>query len=299
MLLDVHGLPEHVSSLESWLLHGGILGWLIASVLAVLGLFWPDRFGRSPTNTTGAIAAGALVAYFLSRIVSAGVEPLANAFEVLVLISLGTVLAYFISLLKGGKATLAAWVYPAAFVTSMTALPFADAGGPSVVGLASRERFADPLLITHVLLMVMSCALFTFAAMTSIVYLLQDRALRRKRHNRVLQSLPSLESLVVACLSVGLPLLTVSLVTGFIYVWEDLGTWIKKPIVLLSIALWLVFAITTFGRLAGFFHGRRLAAMVLAGFGLVVITFFGAGLLPGRHSFVDQGAPPAQPSDTP
>jgi len=301
-MLSVHGLPEYLNTAEVWLLHGALLGLLIAAILAVLGLFWPTKFGTTPTQLTAALSAVAFVAYFVLRFLDGGVEPLSNAFEVLLMIALGVVLAYFASLPKLRRPALAGWVFPGAVLTTATALLVADTAGPAAVASGQASRLSDPWLVAHVLTVILSCALFAFATAVSMVYLLQDRTLRRKRHNPLLQSLPPIEalrSMVVACTNVGLPLMTVSLVCGFVAVWDDLGEWMQKPLVIMSVLMWVVYVVAVVGRQGGWLNGRRFIVLILAGFGLILVTFFGTGFIPGKHSFVKQpssGEPTSNPS---
>jgi HemX protein len=288
MLLSLHGLPEVLTPAEVWLLHGAILGLLLASVLALLGLFWPAKFASSPTMVVGGASAATLAAYFVMRFAADGVAPIANAFEVLVLIALATMLAFFVSMMARPRAALAAWVFPFAFLTVLTALFLAPHAGPGSAGGDELARLSNPLLIAHIVMIVLATALFLFAALVSMVYLLQDRALRLKRHNAVLQSLPSVETLrgmVVTGMGVGFPLLTASLVCGFIPVWHELDEWLANPLVISSLVMWVVFLAASVGRKTGFLRGRRVAWAVIAGFLMVVIAFFGTGFLPGKHSF--------------
>jgi ABC-type uncharacterized transport system permease subunit len=205
------------------------------------------------------------------------------------LISLGVILAYFVSLPRLRRPAMAGWVFPGAALTMLTSLLVADTAGPAAARAGVESSLGDPLLLTHVLTVILSCALFAFATAVSMVYLLQDRTLRRKRHNRVLQSLPPIEALrgmVVICTRIGLPLMTVSLVTGFVAIWDNLGEWLAKPLVIMSILMWLVFVLAELGQRRGWLNGRRFVILILAGFVLILVTFFGTGFIPGKHSFV-------------
>lgn len=301
MLLTVHGLPEYLDTAEVWLLHGSVLGVTMAAILAVLGLFWPTRFAPMPTQVVAALSATALGAYFVMRFLESGAEPLRNAFEVLLLISLGVVVAYFASLPRLRRPALAGWVFPGAALTMFTSLLVADAAGPAAAKAGVESRLSDPLLLTHILTVILSCALFAFATAVSMVYLLQDRTLRRKRHNRVLQSLPPIEALrgmVVSCTRIGLPLMTVSLVTGFLSIWDQIGEWLAKPLVIMSILMWLVFVLAAVGQRRGWLNGRRFVILILAGFVLILVTFFGTGFIPGKHSFVRELRPTSAETGT-
>ena len=66
-----------------------------------------------------------------------------------------------------------------------------------------------------------------------MVYLLQDRTLRRKRDSRILRSLPALDALSRVTSNImlaGLPMLTLSLILGALSIREPLAEWVFTPL---------------------------------------------------------------------
>ncbi|NUQ34229.1 MAG: cytochrome c biogenesis protein CcsA [Planctomycetaceae bacterium] len=265
-----------LSQLESMLLHGGILACTIAALLALLGLFWPKRFGLAPTNVTTAAAFLAFLGYFLSRFVTSGAVPLANVFEVMLLIASGLILGYFIVLLKRPHPALAAWVLPMAGVILFAALPLGSILGPASVDTERSDSVNNPLILAHVVLAIMATVHFAFAFLVASMFLLQDRALKLKRDSVAVRALPPLEVLermVFAGVAGGFAMLTLALGLGFAAEWDDLGAWLTRPKVIASLAMWLVFLMVVAGRYNHRFRGRREMYLVMTGFLIVIIVY--------------------------
>ncbi len=137
-------------------------------------------------------------------------------------------------------------------------------------------------------------ALFALACAAGVLYLYQERAIKRKRLGSLYGRLPSLDRLDRVnhvCLLIGFPLMTVGLLAGFLYastVWKSPWNWDPKEI--LALITWLIYAVLLHERLAVGWRGRRAAWLAIFGFSAVLITFLGVNLfLKGHHTlFVTQ-----------
>ncbi len=133
-----------------------------------------------------------------------------------------------------------------------------------------------------------SRAALAMACGAGVFYLIQDRAIKQKKHRFFYRRLPPLKLLDragYACLVTGFTMLTVGLITGTVYaglVWGRLWAWDPKEI--WSVITWLVYAALLHERLAVGWQGRRAAIMAIAGFGVLLFTFLGVNfLLEGHH----------------
>ena len=85
----------------------------------------------------------------------------------------------------------------------------------------------------------------------------------------------------------GLPLLTVMLVTGSVwaeYAWGSFWSWDWKEV--WALVTWLVYALYLHLRVSGW-RNKKAAVLNILGFAVVVFTFFGVSyLLPGLHSYL-------------
>ena len=138
------------------------------------------------------------------------------------------------------------------------------------------------ILLFHTSLSTLGMAAFFVAAAMSLVYVLQDRALKRKRAGEWLQRLPSLDKADRAGLEAliwGFPLFTVGIATGIGLLakeHDNVKLAITKP--LFPILAWAIFAVVLGARLARGFRGRKAAYLTITGFLLGLLTVIGINL---------------------
>ena len=144
-------------------------------------------------------------------------------------------------------------------------------------------------VVSHVTALFLANALFALAFSAGVMYLLQERHIKRKNFGFLYQRLPSLERLDkinYVCLVIGFPLMTVGLMTGFAYagtVWKSLWQWDPKEVS--ALITWFIYAILLHERLAVGWRGRRAAWLAIFGFSAVLVTFLGVNLLlKGHHT---------------
>jgi cytochrome c-type biogenesis protein CcsB len=232
----------------------------------------------------GALFHGAAVAM---RAVSAGRLPVTTIQEALSLFALVFVVTYLILQVRLQLRILGSFVSPLAviFMLSSSFLP-------SQIMLKS-EFFKSGWVIVHVASLFVANALFALAFSVGIMYLLQERHIKKKNFGFLYERLPSLErldSIAHCCLMSGFPLMTAGLITGFAYaavVWHSPWNWDPKEI--LSLVTWIIYAVLVHERLAVGWRGRRAAWLAILGFSAVLLTFFGASLLLSGHHSVLSG----------
>jgi len=156
--------------------------------------------------------------------------------------------------------------------------------------IPNSQLFKSFWLTLHVATMFIGMAIFALAFCAGIMYLLQERQIKSKSFGLLYRRLPSLEvldSLNYVCLTFGFPLITIGLISGFVYagaVWQSFWHWDPKEI--LSVVTWLIYAVLLHERLAVGWRGRRAAIMAIIGFSVILVTFVGTSLiLEVHHSF--------------
>jgi cytochrome c-type biogenesis protein CcsB len=160
---------------------------------------------------------------------------------------------------------------------------------PSQV-IPNSKLFKSFWLTSHVATMFIGMAIFALAFCAGIMYLLQERQIKTKSFGLLYRRLPSLEvldSLNYVCLTFGFPLITIGLISGFVYagaVWSSFWHWDPKEV--LSVVTWLIYAVLLHERLAVGWRGRRAAIMAIIGFSVILVTFVGTSvILKVHHSF--------------
>ncbi len=156
--------------------------------------------------------------------------------------------------------------------------------------IPNSQLFKSFWLTLHVATMFIGMAIFALAFCAGIMYLLQERQIKSKSFGLLYRRLPSLEvldSLNYVCLTFGFPLITIGLISGFVYagaVWQSFWHWDPKEI--LSVVTWLIYAVLLHERLAVGWRGRRAAIMAIIGFSVILVTIVGTSfILKVHHSF--------------
>ncbi len=131
----------------------------------------------------------------------------------------------------------------------------------------------------HTLFAFVSYAAFTISGGVAVMYLLQQRFLKKKYFGSLFQKLPSLETLDdinYRCLAVGFPLLTVTIISGAIWLEQAIGSyWNWDPKQTWSLITWFIYAALLHGRLTIGWRGRMAALLSIAGFIVLLVTFIG------------------------
>jgi ABC-type uncharacterized transport system permease subunit len=203
-----------------------------------------------------------------------GQNPISSTPEAMSFIAFLVAAGYVLASFRYGLASAGAFAAPAALALLLLARVVPAEAGAPVMGT---------LGYAHVFLATVGVAVFFIAAVLAVVYLFQDRQLRRKEFARVTSRgtpLDTLDSLAARCVSIGFPIFTVAIVTGAMWI-ARLGVLhgaaALRPEYLLAFVTWVAFAVLLVARLGGGWRGRRAAWLTLGGFGgtvLVLLVYF-------------------------
>lgn len=144
-------------------------------------------------------------------------------------------------------------------------------------------------LTAHILLSLGAAALLLAAAVTALLLVFLDRRLHSGRIENLPSALPpldSLEKVMFRLIGAGFVLLTLALLTGFIFVTNLWAQHLQHKTILSCIA-WILFAVLLVGRVRYGWRGRPAVLWTLSGFGFLVLSYFGSKFvleyLLGRH----------------
>jgi ABC-type transport system involved in cytochrome c biogenesis permease subunit len=157
--------------------------------------------------------------------------------------------------------------------------------------LAIPEQFSALWFSLHVGTIFISLGLITMAFGAGVAYLYLERIIKTKaKMPSFSKELPSLETFDRAnhwAVSVGFPLYTISLMSGFLwasFTWKRAVSWDPKE--LISIVIWVLFAVLFHQRAAPGWRGRKPAKTAMLLFVLCLVSMVGVNfLLPTHHSF--------------
>ncbi|MDD5276380.1 MAG: cytochrome c biogenesis protein CcsA [Methylovulum sp.] len=133
-------------------------------------------------------------------------------------------------------------------------------------------------MTTHILTSIIAFSLLNIAALQALLLAFQDQQLKSHPPKRFIQSLPSLqamESLLFQMLSTGLAFLTLSLLSGFLFI-EDLFAQHLVHKTVLSLMAWVIFSGLLTGRCCYGWRGQTAIRWTLTGFVLLLLAYFGS-----------------------
>jgi len=136
----------------------------------------------------------------------------------------------------------------------------------------------DWRLQLHAWLALLAYATLAIAALLAVMLWAQERALRRREFHAWLRALPpltQLEVLLFRTIGVGFALLTLTLLTGVLFVEDFLSQHLVHKTVL-SVLSWLAFGCLLLGRWRYGWRGTRAVHWTLAAMALLLLAFFGS-----------------------
>lgn len=195
--------------------------------------------------------------------------PLTNLFEVLVFLSWAVMLLYFVVGSTYRLSLLGAFTAPLVFLLQTVAQLLPVAWQPAI-----RKPSAGFWPELHAAISLVAYGAFALACVAGVMYLVQERLLKRHRMNSFFQNLPPIADLSVAMvrlLLTGFVLLTAGLVAGFLAggIQEHLAA------VAWSAGVWLMYGALLLVRATHRVSPRRVAWVSVAAFAIVLGTLGG------------------------
>lgn len=140
----------------------------------------------------------------------------------------------------------------------------------------------DGWFLVHTTVSTLGMAILCVAFAMSVIYLVQDRALKSRQKLKLLERLPSLhraDQIGFRSLSVGFLLLTLGIGTGIVVNAEvRQRILVLEPKQIFPLLAWLVFAAGLFARRALGLRGRKSAYITITGVALGLLTVIGMTL---------------------
>jgi cytochrome c-type biogenesis protein CcsB len=249
----------------------GVSAWLYRRSLAL-----PS--GRAAAWARLALMLGVAVhtVLFGGRWLHSGLPPVADLFGLLLLYGWLLIVCYLLIEGVWRISALGAYLLPVASLVLL--LAFA----------APREPQPLPAMLWSLWLPVhagsafLAYALFTIAAVLSLIAILQARRLRRPGPSRLLAQLPPLTAAQAAahrCVAIGYPLITLALCSGAVWAEQVWGApWSWDPKQTMALVTWLLYTFYLRVRGEPRWAGQPSAWLLVGGFGCVLATFLGVNL---------------------
>jgi ABC-type uncharacterized transport system permease subunit len=162
-------------------------------------------------------------------------------------------------------------VFPVVFL-----LTFVAASGQQPFVLASASA-RQGWLIAHISLIFAGYAALVLSFSASLLYLIQENMLKRKRATGLLSRLPALQvtdEIGFRSLLIGFPLTTAGLAIGLMLAQAGFGHIdFQDPKILLSLLTWGVYLILVYSRWSAGWRGRRAAYLGAGVFAMAVVAW--------------------------
>ncbi|KFF48250.1 cytochrome C biogenesis protein [Gammaproteobacteria bacterium MFB021] len=159
-------------------------------------------------------------------------------------------------------------IFPVAAITIVAAI-----GMPSTM----TESGISPGLYFHILSSIAAFSFFAIAAVQAVLLAFQHHALKQRQTLGIVQVLPPLtrmEQLLFELIWCGMLLLTMAIISGFVFV-DNLFAQHLAHKTILSLLAWLIFAALLAGHHFLGWRGPKAVRWTLAGVGVLVLAFFG------------------------
>jgi ABC-type transport system involved in cytochrome c biogenesis permease subunit len=244
--------------------------WLrVAAGLYSLGLF--DAIitvlrGRESLFRVAHGAFGLGVLFHLVSIVEQGLVqhhfPANDIFETMSLCAWVVTVAFLGIYWRYKAESLSVFVFPLVFVMTLVAAL------SNPVSRWSSEAVRGTWLIIHIVLAVLAYAALLFTAVAAVVYLIQERQLKRKHTGssflRHFPPLGTLDELITRSLGAGFVFITVSIIIGSIWSYIEYGTsWIDNGLITTAFATWGIYLAMIFFRISAGWRGRKAAILAI------------------------------------
>lgn len=138
-----------------------------------------------------------------------------------------------------------------------------------------------PGIMLHIISSILAYAVLTLAAAQSALLAAQDHQLKHRHTRGIIQILPPLqlmETMLFELLWAGVIMLTIAIASGFVFIDNIFAQHLVHKTAL-TIASWLVFSVLLWGHYKLGWRSKTAVRLTLAGFGLLILAFFGSKLV--------------------
>lgn len=268
------------SAMEIVLLAFALIAYLLSTAIFLLALLSTRAIFQRLAPVLLLLAFIAHAGAIATRSLSVGYIAVTSLYEAVSFFTWLTTGLFLLVQWRSSLTVLGAVVSPIGFVLTLGVFVF------YTQARALPPALQSSWLPVHVTLAFLGNAVFCVAFFASLIYLFQEKQLKDKKIGGFFRRLPSLETLDnlnYHSLSWGFPLLTLGILSGAVWAQHAWGNfWIWEPRPVLSLVSWVLYAFLLHYRSLGW-RGRRAATLTILCFTVLVVSFLGVRLLPGRH----------------
>jgi len=253
---------------------------LAGYILALLHSFFFFSSGNRRLILTGNIAAGFGVlmnlAAFIVQWRRLGYFPTNNMSDVLVLLCLGFGVTYLFLYYRFRRPTMGMFILPIVVVLGIFSMILPSASG-------AKPAATSMWLYIHLPFTILGTALFLVATVTSVMYFIQERQLKKKNFSGIIfRRFPPLDVInrvINTTLMLGFYCFTIGLIAGIAWMSYKKGhTGIFSPKLSFAVITWLIFASVSFLKNWRGLSPKDTAIVTVVGALSVIITYVGVAV---------------------
>lgn len=223
-----------------------------------------------------ALGTFALAAVFhLVSIVEQGLVnhrcPITNFYETLSMCGFLVAVLFLFVHWRYRVASLAPFIFPLVFMMALV-----SSLGKPVGGWSSLE-VRNAWLTAHIVLVLLGYAALVFTAVAALLYLVQERQLKRKKSWGLSLRLPplaTLDELISKSMALGFVFITIAVIFGTTWAFVELKTeWLGHPKIIISFVTWGVYLAMVFFRVTAGWRGRKAALLAVVALGCSALTW--------------------------
>jgi ABC-type uncharacterized transport system permease subunit len=192
--------------------------------------------------------------------------------DLFAMLSLSLMLIYLLLYLKFRRPLLGMFIFPIVIALSVFTL-ILPSSAPKADGIESVWLFI------HLPFTIIGTTFFMFATVSSVMYFVQERQLKKKNFGVIFRRFPPLDQinrLTSLTLVSGFYFFSIGLMSGIVWMFYDQGrVTFFTPKMFFAIITWIIFAIITYFKEYRGMSPRSTAYSTLTGFISVVVTYIG------------------------
>jgi ABC-type transport system involved in cytochrome c biogenesis permease subunit len=230
----------------------------------------------------GAFGLGALfqLVSIVEQWLALGQFPVSDIFETMSFCAWIITITFLAIYYRYKAASLSVFIFPLVFVMTLVGAL------KSSVSAWSNPALRHTWLVVHVVFSLLGYAALLFTAAAAVVYLVQERQLKRKKVSPIYRALPplgTLDELISRSLGVGFACITAGIVIASIGASIEFGTrWIGDSSIVISFVTWGVYLALVFLRVSAGWRGRKTAILSIVALACCVATWLAQAHLERR-----------------
>lgn len=250
-----------------------LIFYMIAFIHIMFFLLWGNKNVRNIFNIFMGIGLLFNIADMVLRYLNTGAVPTSTLYDVMSMVCISFGITYFILYAKYKRPLVGLFIAPLMVLSSIISICFPPYVTPSYSVVDSIWRYV------HLPFIVLGTTFLVAAFVASVMYLIQEAQLKKKKFGFVFQRFPALDTIANinnTSLNIGFQLYTIGAALGSVWMLQNnLEEILPSAKIIFSTLTWLLYAALITLKLKKAITPRQTAQWTVIGFLLILITYVG------------------------